>query len=122
MAEEKTYSGGCHCGAVRYEVRLTLETVVTCNCTICHKTGTVLGFAPAAAFQLRSGEEALTDYQFGKNRIHHLFCSRCGIRSFTRGIGRDGSPMVAINLRCTDDLDLAALTPRAFDGRSLPAT
>lgn len=120
MADEKTYEGGCHCGAVRFQVTLALDRAITCNCSICSRSGTVLTFAPATRFTLRSGEDALTDYQFGKKRLHHLFCSRCGIRSFSRGTGRDGAPMVAVNVRCLDGVDLAAIPTTEFDGRSRP--
>ncbi len=120
MADAKTYEGGCHCGAVRYRVTMRLEGALTCNCSICSKTGTMLAFAPAAAFELLSGEGALTDYQFGKKRLHHLVCSRCGVRSFGRGKGPDGTEMVAVNVRCLDGVDLAAVPTRTFDGRSIP--
>jgi hypothetical protein len=120
MAEEKTYEGGCHCGAVRYRVALALEQAITCNCSICQKSGTTLTFAPAASFMLLSGEEALTDYQFGKQRLHHLFCKRCGIRSFSRGTGRDGAPVIAVNVRCLDGIELEKVPTKQFDGRSRP--
>ena len=120
MSEKKTYSGGCHCGAVRYQVRdLDLgKGGLTCTCTICQKTGTTLTFVPAEQFVLERGEAELTDYQFGKKRIHHLFCKVCGIRSFARGQRPDGSPMAAINVRCLDDIDLASVPTTFFDGRS----
>jgi hypothetical protein len=120
MSEPTTYHGSCHCGAVQYEVKAKLEGAVTCNCSICSKTGTVLAFAPAAEFRLISGQDALQDYQFGKKRLHHLFCSRCGVRAFGRGTGPDGSEMVALNLRCVDGVDLSTLPVRQFDGRSRP--
>ncbi len=118
--DEKTYTGGCHCGAVRYRVTIALGEAVTCNCSICSKTGAVLAFAPASQFTLVQGADALTDYQFGKKRIHHLFCSRCGVRSFARGAMPDGTPMAAVNVRCLDGVDLEAVGIRRFDGRSLP--
>jgi hypothetical protein len=121
MAETTTYTGGCHCGAVRYRVTMALEGAMTCNCSICSRVGSMLAFVPASAFELLSGEDALTDYQFGKKNIHHLFCSRCGIKSFGRGRGPDGVEMVAINVRCLDGVDLDAIPTRRFDGRSLPA-
>jgi len=115
----KTYAGGCHCGNVRYDVTMELGEVMQCNCSICSKTGALLAFAPAAQFQLRSGEGRLSDYQFGKKRIHHLFCPTCGIRSFARGTGPDGKEMAAINVRCLDGVDATALPVKPFDGRSL---
>ena len=120
MAEARTYSGSCHCGAVRYRVTMALEGAITCNCSICSKTGTALAFAPASQFELLDGEASLTDYQFGKKKIHHLFCKTCGIRSFARGQMPDGSPIAAINVRCLDDVEFDKVPTRQYDGRSVP--
>ena len=117
MSELKTHTGGCHCGKVRYEVRMDLSApVISCNCSMCGRAGTLLAFVPAAQFKLLSGEDALTDYQFNKHVIHHLFCKECGIKSFARGAGKDG-PTVAVNTRCLDDVDVAKLNVKPFDGR-----
>ena len=118
MPDTKTYTGGCHCGAVKYEVDLALERVMSCNCSICSKTGALLTFVPAEQFRLQAGEDQLSDYQFNRHIIHHLFCRTCGIRSFSRGKGQDGQAMVAINARCLDDVDVGALEVTFFDGRS----
>jgi hypothetical protein len=119
MAETAKYHGGCHCGQVRYEVETTLEPVISCNCSICQKRGALLTFVPPARFTLLSGEDGLTDYQFNKKVVHHLFCSHCGVGSFARGTAPDGSEMIAVNVRCLDDVDTGALSPMSFDGKSL---
>jgi hypothetical protein len=118
VPESAKHSGGCHCGTVRYEVTTDLSPVISCNCSICQKRGALLTFVKAPQFTLLSGEDDMTDYQFNKKIIHHLFCGTCGIASFARGRGPDGSEMVAINVRCLDDVDLDALTPMPFDGKS----
>lgn len=120
MTDEKTYTGGCHCGAVRYRVAMRLEGAITCNCSICSKTGTVLAFVPADRLELLSGAEALADYQFGKRTIHHLFCKHCGVRSFGRAELANGDRFAAVNVRCLDGVDLADVPVQPFDGRSLP--
>ena len=120
MAEARAYTGGCHCGAVRFRATVKLDGAMTCNCSICSKTGTVLAFIPAGQFELTAGADALTDYQWGKKKLHHLFCKRCGIRSFVRGAMPSGEPMVALNVRCLDDVDLASIPQKAFDGKRLP--
>jgi hypothetical protein len=119
MSEMKEYKGSCHCGQVRYTVNLDLSGPVTaCNCSICGRSGTLLTFVPSAKFKLESGDKSLTDYQFNKNVIHHLFCSKCGVRSFARGKGPDGADMVAINARCLEGVDPAKLNVQQYDGAS----
>ena len=108
MSAEK-HAGGCQCGKVRYEVDIDLAKPVTsCNCSMCGRSGTLLSFVP----------DVLTDYQFNKHVIHHLFCRICGIKSFARGTDRTGGATVAVNTRCLDGVDIARLNMTAFDGKS----
>jgi hypothetical protein len=113
------HSGRCHCGHVCYEVETDLARVMSCNCSICQKRGALLTFVPAAKFTPISGEDDLTDYQFNKKIVHHLFCHTCGVGSFAKGRAPDGTEMVAVNVRCLDDVDLGQLTPTPFDGKNL---
>ncbi len=114
----KTYTGGCHCGNVRYEIEAEIDKVMQCNCSICHKKGHLLTFVTADKFHLKKGEDAVTDYLFNKKHIHHMFCSTCGVGSFSRGIRPDGVPMVAINVRCLDDVDVFAFPVKHVDGKN----
>jgi hypothetical protein len=117
---QSTYSGGCHCGKVRFEATADLDQTIQCNCSICQKQGLVLAFVPEAQFKLVSGEKDLDDYQFNKKVIHHRFCRTCGIEPFARGtVPGSGAPMVAINVRCLDGVDVTTLSPKPFDGRKL---
>lgn len=89
MSELKKYTGGCHCGKVAYEVSANLDNVISCNCSICQKRGLLLTFVPPEQFVLQKGDEkALTDYQFNKKVIHHMFCPECGVESFATGTAR----------------------------------
>lgn len=119
MSDVQHYTGGCHCGAVRYEVDLSLAQVLSCNCSICSKSGLLLSFVPAAQFHLLQGDDHLQDYQFNRKVIHHVFCKDCGIKPFARGRTREGAEMVAVNVRCLDGVDLAGLTLTPIDGRSM---
>ena len=113
------YKGSCHCGSIAFEVEGEITGATDCNCSICQKRGWILTFVPQARFHLLSGRDALTDYQFNKKNLHHPFCSTCGVASFSEGENPKGDPMVAINVRCLDGVDVIGMTPSLFDGRSL---
>ncbi len=118
MSTTTSHAGGCHCGAVRYRVDIDLtQPVIQCNCSICSRTGTLLAFVPESSFTLEKGEQNLTDYQFNKKAIHHVFCKTCGIKPFANGQGPKG-PMVAINLRTLEDVNTHELATHKFDGKS----
>ncbi len=111
--------GSCHCGKVKFEVsNLNLNEAITCNCSICQRKGTMLSFVPAENFKLLTDRSALTDYQFGKKSIHHFFCSTCGVTSFAEGKTPEGIPMIAINVRCVENIELSMVFAKQIDGKS----
>ncbi|CAL1240944.1 GFA family protein [Candidatus Methylocalor cossyra] len=93
------YQGGCHCGAVSFEVEAPEEVEVEdCNCSICSMTGYLHLIVPARNFRLVSGANSLTTYQFNTKTAEHKFCKICGIKSFY--IPRSNPDGVDVNLRC----------------------
>jgi hypothetical protein len=110
-------AGGCHCGAVRFEADIDLGSTVACNCSYCSKRGSILTAVPMDRFRLTAGEDRLSTYRFNRHQIDHRFCSTCGVQAF--GFLAMGEPMAAINVRCVDGIDLDALNPQPFDGRSI---
>ena len=119
MSDMRTVTGGCHCGLVRFEATIDMANAIACNCSICQKKGLLLTFVPEERFALRAGQDELTTYQFGRKIIRHTFCKTCGVQPFANGTGPDGTPMVAVNLRCVDDVDLAAIEFKPFEGRNM---
>lgn len=109
------YSGGCHCGAVRFEVEAdaTLE-VRECNCSICSKTGFLHLIVPKARFKLLSDWQSLTTYTFNTGVAQHYFCSTCGIKSFY--VPRSNPNGYSVNVRCLDEIP-EKLTISKFDGQ-----
>jgi hypothetical protein len=87
----KTYSGSCHCGAVRFEADLDLdEGSNRCNCSYCAKVRAWFAFAKGpSAFRLLAGDHA-SQYRWvppGESESHltFSFCKTCGVRTFARG-------------------------------------
>jgi hypothetical protein len=118
MPDSKTYTGGCHCGQVRFECTSDLAMVTNCNCSICTKKGLHFTFLPPRSFQLRAGEENLKEYLFNRHAIRHQFCIDCGAEVFAYGKKPDGTDVVALNVSCIDGIELSKLAMAPFDGRS----
>ena len=112
----KTFTGGCHCGAVRFAVEMDLEKGLECNCSHCEKKGLLLSFVDRDKFTLQSSEDMLIEYFFNKKSIRHIFCRVCGVQPFAEGVT---FPQVAINIRCLDDADIEALPREKYDGKDL---
>ena len=112
-----SYQGGCHCGAVTYEVRALIESVVRCNCSICTKKGAVFFKVEPENFTLISGKENLSLYQFNLNIAKHLLCKTCGIYCFHHP--RSTPDLMAINANTLDSgFDLNRIEEVKFDGKS----
>lgn len=111
------YIGSCHCGQIAFEVEAQFDSAIECNCSHCSRKGYLLSFVPRQQLQLKSGSGVST-YTFNRHVIQHQFCSNCGCAPY--GLGKDGKgqQVAAINLRCIEGLDLAALPRQQVDGRS----
>jgi hypothetical protein len=85
-------TGGCLCGAVRYEVTGKLAPIQLCHCGQCRKAqGGAFGAnipVASAEFRLTNGDAQLRDYRAspGKRRV---FCGACGSPLFSQ---RDETP------------------------------
>lgn len=112
------YRGSCHCGQIAFEVEGSLEQALECNCSHCSRKGYLLWFVPRQQFTLHTPEAGMATYTFNKHAIQHHFCTRCGCAPFASGKDRKGEPTAAVNVRCLEGVDLAALKRVAVDGRS----
>ena len=107
--------GGCHCKEVRFTARLPDEPVpaLDCNCSICSMTGFIHIIVPHRDFTLECGAERLTSYRFGSGVAEHLFCSRCGVKSFYQP--RSHPEAWSVNALCLDKRPELAI--EFFDGK-----
>jgi len=109
------YAGGCHCGAVRFEVDAPARIeALECNCTICSMTGFLHLIVPQSRFRLLGDPAALATYTFNTGVARHLFCRTCGIKSFYQP--RSHPDAWSVNASCLDEP--VELIVDFFDGRN----
>jgi hypothetical protein len=115
-----TYTGGCHCGRVRFEVDAPATLAVSdCNCSICNKSGYLHLVVPQSRFRLQSGADVLTTYQFNTGIAKHRFCSVCGIKSFY--VPRSNPDGISVNARCLDGISVREMAITPFNGQQWEA-
>jgi hypothetical protein len=113
------YKGSCHCGQIAFEVEGDLSGVLDCNCSICAKLGSLHWFIPRDSLRLLTPESNLATYTFGTQTIKHYFCPKCGIHPFGEGVDpASGARRAAVNARCLEGVDYAALPVTHYDGKS----
>ena len=110
-----TMEGGCHCGRVRFRVTADLDNVTICNCSICTKKGILHLIVSRDNFELLKGNDDLTTYTFNTGVAKHTFCRHCGIHPFY--VPRSDPDKIDVNVRCLDNVDVAAISPKPFDGK-----
>jgi hypothetical protein len=113
------HKGSCHCGQVAFEVEGEIQGVISCNCSICQRKGSLLWFVPRDKLRLLTSEHAASTYTFNKHVIRHRFCPNCGMHPYGEGTDPKGNEIAAINVRCLEDVDLESLQVQKFDGRAL---
>ena len=111
------HKGGCHCGAVTFEVLAPSDVEIDdCNCSICSKTGYLHLIVPKDRFRLLTGADTLTTYEFNTKTAKHLFCSVCGIKSFY--VPRSHPDGYSVNFRCLDMKGFTKVDVKSFDGKN----
>lgn len=120
--EPVTLDGSCHCGAVRFRVRLTegLASARRCTCSICRMRGAVAVTSTPANFHLTHGEDQLATYRFNTCIAEHHFCKLCGI--YTHHRRRSNPNQLGINAACLKDIspfDFPEI--KVFDGERHPS-
>lgn len=111
------HTGGCHCGAVKFEVDAPAVIKATeCNCSICKKSGFLHLFVARDNFRLLQGEDSITTYTFNTGVAKHHFCRHCGVKSFY--VPRSHPDGLSINVNCIDAETIESLHVTPFDGQN----
>jgi hypothetical protein len=117
-------TGKCYCGATTFEIEALPESVTSCTCSFCAKTGALWAyFSPEQVRFLQHDHDQL----FAPRLNRHHFCSVCGMTTYGESPSWDlathqpdfSRPKLGINARLLEDVDLAAIPHKTIDGRNL---
>ena len=113
---EILFTGGCHCGAVMFEVMASSPLLcIKCNCSICEKKQNVHFIVSNNKFKLLRGEDSLTTYTYNTHQAKHMFCKICGVQSFY--IPRSNPNGVGVMPHCLDQRDSVTIQVQTFNGK-----
>lgn len=113
------YKGQCLCGAVKWEFDVAIESVTACNCSACHRYGTLWAYGHENVDVRVIGE---TNFYTRPNKVPSLefhFCGSCGCVVSWRGtkLNNEGQRRLAVNVRLIDDVKKIENLPiDHFDG------
>ena len=112
MSDDRKMTGGCMCGAVRYETTGTPFDISHCHCHSCRKNngGPVVTLAGFNADQVAFSGEARKTYASSPG-VERAFCGNCGTPLTWEGAGSDGKLIAEIHISTFENPE--ALVPAA---------
>ena len=120
MSQTLRATGGCHCGAVAFEIQVPSKVDVRhCNCSMCAACGYHHLTVARRDFRLLKGEDQISTYTFNTGVAQHHFCKVCGIKSFY--VPRSHPEAYSVNFRCVELPDGVEVTITDFDGQNWEA-
>jgi len=105
---EIIHTGGCLCGAVRYETRGALRDVIACHCSQCRRTSGHYFAATAVVNEnLTLTEDRGLKWFQSSDNARRGFCSECGSSGFWEVQGKGRTSICAGTLDNANDIKLA---------------
>ena len=99
MAERRVTTGGCLCGAVRYEVKGPLRDVVNCHCSMCQRRhGNCGPHSKARKVNIRITRDRGLAWYKTSNVARRGFCRVCGSSLFWEPFELDATGIIAGSL------------------------
>jgi hypothetical protein len=102
---------------VKFAIQSDMPELTTCDCSICIRKNALMVKVHEDDFELLSGDESLSEYQFHTHTARHFFCAICGIYPFHRK--RVTPDHLGINVRCLDGFDPVGIPVRATIGKEM---
>ena len=116
MSDNTKATGGCMCGAVRYEVTGGSFGVIHCHCHSCrkHNGASVVTLAGYTADQVTFSGDERKVYESSPG-VGRAFCGKCGTPLTWEGDGGDLGPIIEFHISTFDNPDDLVPTAHAFE-------
>ena len=113
----KRHSGSCHCGAVTFRIEADITDIYQCDCSLCRMKNARMTTVHESKFELLSGADKLSEYNWNTRVARHFFCSVCGIYPFHKKRAMPDS--YGVNVMCLDGFDPTGIRVRAAEGKGM---
>ncbi len=119
MAKTHEISGGCHCGAIRWQMNSPVVPegmpIWVCGCSFCVKHGVRYSSWSEAELLLRAVDpDQVAHYAFGHGTADFIFCARCGVIIAALMAEAEGTTGV-VNLNSADASERFTRPPNHLD-------
>ena len=108
----------CHCGAVRMQVARRPERLTSCNCSICHRLGTLWAYYRQDEVAFLAGAGTTVPYVQGDRTLEMHHCPTCGCVTHWESLKKGGAERMAVNARLMAPAEIANVPIRHLDGAS----
>ncbi len=115
MEEKQVFYGSCHCGKVQFELNGTPEWLVSCNCSICSRLGSLWTHADSASVKLSCNAGDTNAYIWGDKTLALHSCKVCGCTTHWQSLDAKIT-RVGLNFRMCKQDEIAAFRIRKLDG------
>ena len=87
-ADERTITGGCLCGAVRYRAQGPFRDIIACHCEMCRRThGHYATYSSVPRERLTLTEDSGLKWYDSSDTARRGFCTGCGASLFFDPLG-----------------------------------
>ena len=105
----------CHCGNIAITASQLLESVTSCNCSMCYRIGALWAYYSSDQVVIKHKSNSGV-YQWGNNLRKYHSCSLCGCTTHYSQTRDYGTTKIAINTRMANPELFKAVNVRYFDG------
>ena len=106
----------CHCGDIRVTVPRKPRRLTRCNCSICHRLGTLWAYYPADRVKIEAKRGATDEYVWGDKMLKFVRCKSCGCVTHWAPLKVADTSRVGVNAGGLERNAVEGIRVRRFDG------